>query len=199
MGADGDGVRAGPALKINNMLKMADNPPVLPEGIEALTDLAGDWWVAHTKARAEKSLAWDFLALSIPYFLPMTQKTAVWGGRKRKILVPIFPSYVFFAGGERQRYLTMTTNRVCRVMTVLQRDRFVDELEAIRKAMACPDQLSLYPFAAVGRRCRVAKGPLQGIEGIVIRIEDSLRIVLEVSMLGQGASLEITADLLESV
>jgi transcription antitermination factor NusG len=179
------------------MLKVSENPPALPDGVQTLPDLLGDWWVAHTKARAEKSLAWDFLALSIPYFLPMAQKTAMWGGRKRKVFVPIFPSYVFFAGGERERYQAMTTNRVCQVIPVLQRDRFVDELEVIRKAMACRDQLDLYPFVAVGQRCRVVKGPLRGIEGIVVHKGNALHIVLQVSMLGQGASLEITADLVE--
>jgi transcription antitermination factor NusG len=179
------------------MLKASDNPPVVSQGVEALTDIPGDWWVGHTKARAEKSLAWDFVNLSIPYFLPMVEKTAIWGGRKRKVLVPIFPSYVFFAGGEMQRYQAMKTDRVCQVIPVRQREKFVKELENVRKAMGCRDMLNLYPFAAVGERCRVSSGPLEGIEGIVIRKDDSLHLVMQVSMLGRGASLEITADLLE--
>jgi len=181
------------------MLKAAENPPALSEGVESLADIAGDWFVAHTKSRAEKALAWDLASLAIPYFLPMSEKTAIWGGRKRKVLLPIFTSYVFFAGGDRERYQAMTTNRVANVIPVHQRDKLVDELEGIRKALASRNQLDLYPFTAVGKRCRVAKGVLQGIEGIVIRKDDVLRLVLQVSMLGQGASLEITADLLEPV
>jgi transcription antitermination factor NusG len=181
------------------MLKVSDNPPSIPEGVETLTDLAGNWWVAHTKARAEKALAWDLISHSIPYFLPMAEKTTIWGGRKRKVFVPIFPSYVFFAGTEEDRYAAFTTNRVCRVIPVVERDRLVQELECIRMAMACKDQLDLYPFAAVGERCRVTKGPLEGIEGIVIRKDDNVHLVLQVSLLGKGASLEITADLLEPI
>jgi transcription antitermination factor NusG len=56
-----------------------------------------------------------------------------------------------------------------------------------------------YPFAAVGRRCRVTAGPLEGMEGIVVRRDKLARLVLEVSILGQGASVEIDADLLEAL
>jgi hypothetical protein len=80
---------------------------------------------------------------------------------------------------------------------VRQRDEFVTELDALRRTLADNHTMIAYPFAAVGKRCRVKCGPLEGIEGIVIRNQDSTQIVLQVSMLGQGASLEIEPELLE--
>jgi len=59
-------------------------------------------------------------------------------------------------------------------------------------------KIDLYPFVAVGQRCRVARGSMRGVEGLVIAKDDVTRIVLQVSMLGQGVSLEISADVLES-
>jgi transcription termination/antitermination protein NusG len=170
---------------------------MIPEGIESLADLDGDWFVAHTKARCEKALAWDLLGCKIPCFLPMIEQTAVWGDRKRKILKPLFPSYVFFSGGAQDRYKVLTTGRVCQVIPVHQRQQFVSELDAIRQTLSFNRALTLYPFVAVGRRCRVCRGPLKGVEGVVIQNQDSLRIVLQVTMLGQGASLEIEAHDLE--
>jgi transcription antitermination factor NusG len=181
------------------MLKLSDNPPMIPDGIESLSQIEGEWWVAHTKARAEKALAREMLALSLPYFLPMGERTAIWGGRKRKVLTPVFPSYVFYAGALEDRQRVLATNRVCQVIAVKQRDQLVSELERIRIALASKCQLDLYPYAVVGQRCRVTKGPLEGIEGTIVRTDDVTRLVLQVSMLGQGASLEITADLLEPV
>jgi len=170
---------------------------MIPEGIATLADLDGEWFVAHTKARCEKALAWDLLNCKIPCFLPMIEQTAVWGDRKRKTLKPLFPSYVFFSGGAQDRYKVLTTGRVCQVIPVHQRQQFVTELDAIRQTLSFNRALTLYPFVAVGRRCRVARGPLKGIEGIVIQNQDSLRIVLQVTLLGQGASLEIEAHDLE--
>ena len=179
------------------MLKLSENPPQLNDGIDTLTDLDGEWWVAHTKARFEKALAWQLLGFSVPYFLPMIGRTTLSGGRKRKVLIPLFTSYVFFCGDADVRQRVLSTNRVCQVIPVRQREQLVSELEGIRIALQQNLQLNLYPFAAMGRRCRVAKGAMRGMEGVVVQDNDITRLVLQVSMLGQGASLEISADLLE--
>ena len=58
-------------------------------------------------------------------------------------------------------------------------------------------ELDPYPFAVAGQRCRVIAGPMVGLVGTVVRRDKLARLVLEISMLGQGASLEIECDLLE--
>jgi transcription antitermination factor NusG len=181
------------------MLKLSDNPPMRLEAAKELSDLDGQWWVAHTKSRAEKALAWDLIAAKIPYFLPMADKVSYWGGRKRKVLVPIFSSYLFFCGDSTVRHRVMTTNRVCQTIPVRQRDQFVAEIKAIDRALETKMELDLYPFATVGRTCRVRQGPLQGIEGVIVRKDGATRIVLQVKMLGQGVGLEISPDLLEPI
>jgi hypothetical protein len=82
---------------------------------------------------------------------------------------------------------------------VRQRSQFVSELEAIDIALNSNMNLTLYPFAKLGQRCRVRQGPLMGIEGTIIRNDDVTRLILQVSMLGQGVALEISPDLLEPV
>jgi transcription antitermination factor NusG len=126
-------------------------------------------------------------------------RIAYWGGRKRQVLTPVFPSYVFFCGDLAIRHRVMTTNRVCQTIPVLQRAQFVSELEAINLALASNMNLTLYPFATIGRRCRVRRGPLLGVEGTIVRTDDVARFVLQVSMLGQAVVLEISPDLLEPV
>ncbi len=180
------------------MLRFEDNPPILPEGIASVSELQGEWWVAHTKARNEKSLACDLLDRNVDYFLPLIEKVKFSGGRKRRLMLPLFSSYVFFCGGAEQRYEVLATDRVCQVIRVLHREQFVGELLAIQQAINSKVHLDLHPLAAVGKRCRVIAGPLQGVVGSVIRLDNRARLVLWVSMLGRGASLEIDADLLET-
>jgi len=59
--------------------------------------------------------------------------------------------------------------------------------------------LELLSFAAIGRRCRITSGPFEGMEGTVIHRDGVTRLVLQVSILGQGAAIEIEPDLLEEV
>ena len=78
-------------------------------------------------------------------------------------------------------------------------ERLLDELEQIRSALHRGGQLSPCPFAVVGARCRVAKGPFEGVEGVVSSRLGHNRLALQIHTLGRGALLEIDADLLEPV
>jgi transcription antitermination factor NusG len=182
------------------MLKLSENPSILSPEVESLTELAGTWWVAYTKPRFEKAFAWDMLRRGLGYFLPMREKIIFSGGRKRHVMAPLFTSYVFICGSEKDRYMALTTNRLCHTIEVFDQQKMILELAAIEKGLFNKAILDVYPGLAVGRRARITSGPMMGIEGVVIERKDSqARMVLEVSMLGQGAIMEVDADLLEAI
>lgn len=181
------------------MLKLSDNPPVLSPTAQTVSELEGRWWVAHTKARNEKALAQDLLRRSIGYFLPMQEKVRFWGGCKRRVMMPLFSSYLFLCGDEQDRYAAMTTNRICRTLDVVDQASLIHELATIEMALAGNAELDPYPMLAVGQRCRITGGPFEGIEGVVVERARRARLVLQVGLLGQGAGMEIEADLLEPV
>jgi transcription antitermination factor NusG len=182
------------------MLKLSENPAIVTPHIQSLTELEGSWWVARTKARFEKAFAWDMYRRDIGYFLPMREKVIFSGGRKRHVMVPLFPLYVFFCGTETDRYTAMTTNRLCQIIEVIDQETLVDELVRIEKALVNKAAIDQYPRLPVGSRCRITSGPMMGIEGIVIERDNAkARMVLEVNILGQGALIEIDADILEPV
>jgi hypothetical protein len=179
------------------MLTLSENPPILPESVDCVSQLQGDWWVAHTKSRSEKAFAWDLAAQGVGYFLPMSPRITFSGGRKRKGMVPLFPSYVFFCGGEQARWQALRTNRLCRVLPVPQQEDLIDELRQIYAVLRSGQPLELYPAPVVGTRCRVTGGPFKGLVGVITDLNKRTRLVLKVNVLGQGASLDIDTELLE--
>ncbi len=182
------------------MLKLSENPAILTPEVESLTELCGTWWVGHTKPRFEKAFAWDMLSYGIGYFLPMREKVIFSGGRKRRVMIPLFTSYVFFCGTEKDRYTALTTNRLCQTLEVFDQEDMISELAAIEKALLSKADLDIYPHLPIGGRCRIISGPMMGTEGVVIERKNAkARMVLEVTILGQGAVMEIDADILEPV
>ena len=180
------------------MLKLDDNPPVThPE--RPLAEIAGRWFVGHTKARFEKAFAWDLLRADVAYFLPMVEKVSFSGGRKRRGMMPLFAGYVFFAGDDETRLTAMKTNRFCQVIPAPDQAGLLLELSSLQKALESKAMLDPYPYAAVGRRCRITAGPFEGVEGIVVQRPGICKLVLQVSMLGQGAAMEIDAAVVESI
>ncbi|HVT83360.1 MAG TPA: transcription termination/antitermination NusG family protein [Phycisphaerae bacterium] len=179
------------------MLSLDENPPIMPAYAAGIDQLRGPWWVAHTKSRCEKAFAWDLHEQEISYFLPMSERTTFSGGRKRKGMTPLFPSYVFFCGDTEACWAAMRTNRLCQVLPVKDQGILVGELAQIHRILMHGEALQPFSGYPIGSKWRVRTGPLQGITGIVVEHKTPARLVLKVSMLGQGTSLDIDADLLE--
>jgi len=179
------------------MLKLEDNPPVLFPPEASLESIAGPWWVAHTRSRNEKSLAWFLQQWNIAYFLPLREKISHRKGRKYKTLLPLFSGYVFFSGTEQDRYRALTSNRIAQVIPVVDQAGLRSELLRIYRALQSGLPIDPHPYLKQGKRCRVKSGALMGLEGIVVRKKNHVRILLQVEILGQAAAVEIDADLLE--
>jgi transcription antitermination factor NusG len=155
------------------------------------------WIVLWTKARQEKAVARYLQAVGADFYLPLKKRVGFTRGRKTTSMVPLFPGYVFLAGRLEDGYAAISTKRVCQILQVPDQKRFSHEIAQIRQALDTGGTLELYSFAEVGRRCRVRRGPLLGVEGVITSRMGQTRLVLHVSILGQAASLEIDADFLE--
>jgi transcription antitermination factor NusG len=171
---------------------------IVPERLEVATPTL-PWMVLHTKSRQEKAVARFLAASQIRHYLPLAERVNVIRGRKVRSRVPLFPGYVFLCGEREDAYRTMSSGRICQILYVDDQERLAGELAQIRDALARGADLYRCPFAVVGARCRVTKGPFAGITGVVSRDLGDNRLALQVGMLGQGAVLEIDGDLLEPV
>jgi len=179
------------------MLRASDNPPSqYPEEIK-FDLIEGLWWVVHTKPRQEKALARDLLRSSIPYFLPMYEARRRSRGRSWKAVLPLFPGYIFFCGDKDDRLRVLDTGRVAKLIPVRDQTGFVAELSSLRRVMDAGLGVDPYPELKTKNRCRVRSGPLQGLEGQVVRRKGKARFIVTISILGQGASVEIDGNELE--
>ena len=184
------------------MIRLQDNPPMAWPGKSAITDAATGWVVAYCKPRQEKALGWDLCRREVPYFLPMVVREKSSGGRRRRNLYPLFPSYLFFAGEERERLAVLRTERVVRLIEISdpEQARFRREIASLETALdQYPESIELYPRLVPGAWVRITAGPMKDVEGIVLQSQNKRKLWLGVSVLGVGATIEIHADLVETI
>lgn len=179
------------------MLKLSENPPIIWPPNKGLRQFEGLWWVAHTKSRNEKALAWQMQKRGISYFLPLAEKVYKKSRRVLRSMLPLFSGYVFFCGDENDRLETLKTNRIANLIRVPDQRVFVSELEPIEKALTSGFTLEPHNYIMQGQRCRVIAGPLMGTEGIVAETKNGTRLILQVNILGEATCLEIDSDMLE--
>jgi transcription antitermination factor NusG len=170
-----------------------DSPSTLHTPIEKR------WMILHTKARQEKAVAKYLSASGIEHDLPLVERTTITRGRKHRSEVPLFSSYIFVKGEKQAAYNAIATKRVASFIEVNDQARLEEELAAIHLALQSGFEVEEFPKLAIGSRARVTKGPLFGVEGVVIQEARRTCLVLHVEMLGRGAAVEIERDLLEEI
>jgi transcription antitermination factor NusG len=188
------------------MLQLADNPPMMFSAVtrgESLADAdwGHAWAIGYTKPRQEKCAARDLQEAGVSYFLPMRLRETLSGGRRRRNLYPLFASYIFLPDDEPSRLTALRTHRVVGFVPVKppEQPQLQKELAQLARALEeCPDTVDLYPRLTPGAPVVVTAGAMKGVEGVVIDADRKKKVLLAVTALGVGITVEIHADLLAS-
>jgi len=176
-------------------IELVDPCVAIPDG------LAGQWWVAHTRARHEKALCDDLARMGIFSYLPLAEHITR-SPRSRRLsraLVPVFTGYCFFNATEEERYRAMTTNHIATTLIVPDQPELVSELRSIHRVLAVGAGFEQARTVREGDWVRISVGPLEGVEGVVAQWRPRLRMELNVHILGQSVSVEVDAGMVEKI
>lgn len=177
-------------------LNPSKNPPTC--NVETIFDPSfneeNPWWVARTKSRQEKALAWSFMKSGVKYFLPLSAQPQKNKSRFRISVIPLFPGYIFFRGTNQTRYEALVTGRIAQVIPVEDQISLNNELRSIALACVVEKNLELCDLVREGQRARIVFGPFAGVEGIVLDKKSRIRLILAVQAIGQAIRVEIGTD-----
>lgn len=186
------------------MLTQNADPPISYSAPTASAQLSAEdwatpWHVAYCKPRQEKSLARDLMSLGVSYFLPMVERLTTSGGRRRRSLLPLFPSYLFFAAEETARLEAVRTNRILHFLPTndAEHDVLRRELQSLESCLQTkPESVELYNHVVEGQQVRVTGGAMKDWEGVVLDASRPHKVWVGVGALGGGIVVEVHADLL---
>lgn len=166
-----------------------------PPPISVTTSEDSAWWALYTRHQHEKAVAEILSAKGFEVFLPLYESMRRWKDRTKQLSLPLFPGYVFVRGELDRRLQIMTTPGVHMILTRGDKLAIIPEAEiqAIRMTVEGPNQIEPHPFLTCGQRVRVKQGPLEGVEGILVRKKNLYRLVLSVDMLARSMAVEIDA------
>jgi transcription antitermination factor NusG len=159
------------------------------------------WYAAYTSANREKRVAEQLMQRSVEHFLPLYASVRKWKDRRVKLDLPLFPGYIFVQMALRDRLPVLQIPGVANLVgfggtpTALPEG----EIEALRKSLASGVRAEPHPFLSAGRRVRVKVGPLAGLEGVIIRRKNRIRLVISFDLIHRAAAVEVEAADLEEV
>ncbi len=159
------------------------------------------WYAAYTRANHEKRVAEQLVRKRIEHFLPLYESVRRWKDRRMQLQLPLFPGYLFVQLALRNRLQVLEIPSVVRLVGFNGHPTALPdgEMEALREGLASQLRVEPHPYLPVGRRVRILRGPLTGLEGILLRRKSSFRVVLSVELIMRSVVVEADANDLEAL
>lgn len=159
-----------------------------------------NWFAVYTASRHEKRVAQHLTQREIEFYLPLYRSARKWSdGSKVTLELPLFPGYLFVHIKRSERVLVLNVPGALAVVGGTGREPVplpegtIDALRAGLQLRAAEP----YPLLTVGQWARIRSGALAGMEGVVVRKKNGLRVVLTLEHIMQSIAVEVAADDLE--
>jgi|GEM_PF-65732 transcription termination/antitermination protein NusG len=177
----------------------------IAEGIDRTfrgQNIIENWYAIRTRSRHEQKVKYQLENKSFKVFLPVMEGWSKRKDRKKKILKPLFPGYLFIDFELiKSRWLEIV--KVPGVANILgySNEPFPIPEEQIASLQAIINSdltVNYYTYLKKGDRVKVVSGPLEGAVGILLDVQEKKkRLVVSVDMLNRAVAVEVEGDVVE--
>lgn len=150
------------------------------------------WHVLYVKSRWERKVYNSLKEISLESFLPEVKTIRQWSDRKKTILKPLFPSYVFVnINSSLEFHKAISVNGACTCIHFGKDYAIVPEKEINQiKMLVGDDNISdievNHQDLKVGEKKRITHAPLNGMECEILNVNNTNKIVVRIESLQQS-------------
>jgi transcription antitermination factor NusG len=151
------------------------------------------WYALQVRPRYEKIIASTLLSKGYEGFLPLYRHRSRWSDRIKEIHLPLFPGYLFCRFDINRRLPILVTPGIIRVVGIGKNIYPVEESEiaALQAVVISGLQAQPWSFLNLGQKVRIDFGALAGVEGILLGMKGSRKLVISVTLLQRSVAVEI--------
>ena len=155
------------------------------------------WYAMYTKPRSEFAAAREIASEGVEYYLPTVEVIRQWSDRKKKIIEPLFRSYIFVLCNKKERMLIVQKKSIVKTVSFLGRPSVIPdwEIESLKKTLERTKEFELSDKPKVGSRVKVVDGPFKGVIGTVFEGENNERyLAVTIELLKRSVVVRLPAE-----
>ncbi|ESP63057.1 Transcriptional activator RfaH [Smithella sp. ME-1] len=157
------------------------------------------WYVVHTRSRHEYKVNTRLIQKNLTTFLPEIESWSKQKDRRKKILLPLFPGYVFTEVNVLDNETKLSILKTAGVVSILGKKENSEaipvsdkKIDAIRRFINTETELFTIQFPREGEPARIIDGPFAGIEGIVLKSNVKKELfVVSIELLQRSVAIQI--------
>jgi transcription antitermination factor NusG len=155
------------------------------------------WFVVAVRTNYERCVSDGLAERGFETFLPLYRTRHTWSDRKKEIEVPLFSGYTFSRFDPMKRLPILQTPGVREIVgSRITGPTPVDDCEitAVRTMIESELLVGPWPFLREGHFVSVERGPLTGVEGVIVEVKSKFRLIVSVTLLQRSVYAEIDRD-----
>lgn len=151
------------------------------------------WYAVYTHVHHERLVEERLKFQDFKTLLPLYSKVQRWGTRRIKLDQPLFAGYVFVRFCLEERLRVLTTSGVCRIVGRGSQPEPIGDAEVEGLMEASTLKLKLEPHLPlkVRRKVRIKAGPLEGLEGVLIRWKGKFRAIVSLDAIASAFVVDV--------
>jgi transcriptional antiterminator RfaH len=159
---------------------------------------AKNWYVIHTKPRNEKKVFEQIVNKEIESFLPLIQTVRYWSDRKKKIMVPLFPNYVFVNTNENDRIRAISNTFGALRYVIYQKKPAIisnKEIKNIKLSLQAPEKIKIEEKQILeGDLVEITGGIFRGLTGYIKEIRGHYKLIVNIMELNSTFSVQLSSS-----
>jgi transcription termination/antitermination protein NusG len=157
------------------------------------------WYVIHTRSRHEYKVNSCLIKKDLITFLPEIESWSKRKDRKKKIISPLFPGYIFIETSSldnKTKLAILMTTGVVNILGTKENSAPLpvpdNKIDAIRRFVNNKTEIFTMQFPQLGEPARIIDGPFAGIEGTVVKrnVEKEL-FVVSIELLQRSVAIKL--------
>jgi transcription antitermination factor NusG len=162
-------------------------------GVEKDPPSRRPWFALRLRSNYERIAGIHLLERGYEQFAPSYKVERRWSDRTKQIDQFLFPGYIFCRFDANDRLPILTVPGVVDVVGFGKSPQHIPdaEIERVRRMVDSGLLVTPYPYLQVGQTVLIERGPLSGIEGILVEVKGKARLVVSVNLLRRSVSAEV--------
>lgn len=151
------------------------------------------WFAIRVRSNQERTAIAHLRERGYEQFAPSFKSERRWSDRTKEIDEYLFPGYVFCRFDPVDRLPVLTAPGVVDLVGFGKTPEAIpdQEIQRVRRMVESGLLVTPYPFLNVGQPVLIERGPLTGLEGILVEVKGKRRLVVSINLLQRSVSAEV--------
>jgi transcription antitermination factor NusG len=160
------------------------------------------WYVVYTQPRNEKKCAESLREQNIQYYLPLIKTIRQWSDRKKKVELPLFPSYMFVFVSQKEYYDVLNVPGISRYLFFEGKPATIRQKEIDQIKMLLNADIDINVTAEKiqpGEMIEITHGALRGVKGEMVAYKGERKVAIRIQQIDFSLLIHVPVNQLKVI